>query len=355
MRRAVVLAAAAAFALVLAREASAHAVVSPPVAKAKVLQQFTLSVPTEEEGATTTKIEMTVPSGFAIDSFEAEPGWKRSEQATGSGEEKTIQKVTWTGGKVPTDEDAVFRLNASVDSSKKYTVKVRQTYSNGKIVDWTGSESSDTPAPLVEGRRADRRRDRRAAGNRGAGYPGSAARVRRAALLASMAVAALAMPATAWAHAALLRTVPSASRTVNKAPAQVSLTYSEPVEPRFAIVSVTDATGRQVTAGAPRRAPGAPQTLVTPLEHVPEGWYLVFWRVISADGHPVRGAFTFAVGPNPGPPPQFRVPSLSETATTPQLLIARWVVFLSTLTALGLFVLRFLIARPVTRRVSGTR
>jgi len=169
-----------------------------------------------------------------------------------------------------------------------------------------------------------------------------------------MAVAALAMPATAWAHAALLRTVPSASRTVNKAPAQVSLTYSEPVEPRFAIVSVTDATGRQVTAGAPRRAPGAPQTLVTPLEHVPEGWYLVFWRVISADGHPVRGAFTFAVGPNPGPPPQFRVPSLSETATTPQLLIARWVVFLSTLTALGLFVLRFLIARPVTRRVSGT-
>ena len=137
--------------LVFGATASAHAIMSPPVAKAKVLQQFTLSVPTEEEGATTTKIEMTVPSGFAIDSFEAEPGWKRSEQATGSGEEKTIQKVTWTGGKVPTDEDAVFRFNASVDSSKKYTVKVRQAYSNGKIVDWTGSESSDTPAPLVDG------------------------------------------------------------------------------------------------------------------------------------------------------------------------------------------------------------
>ena len=37
----------------------------------------------------------------------------------------------------------------------------------------------------------------------------------------------------------------------------------------------------------------------------PEGWYLVYWRVISVDGHPVRGAFTFAVGPNPGPQPQF--------------------------------------------------
>jgi copper transport protein len=178
--------------------------------------------------------------------------------------------------------------------------------------------------------------------------------MRRLALLAVAAAAALALPAAAWAHAALLRTEPVASRTINTAPGEVRLTYSEPVEPRFAIVSVTAASGRQVTAGDPERAPGQPQTLVTPLEKVPEGWYLVFWRVISADGHPVRGAFTFAIGPNPGPPPQFQVPSLSETATTTQLLIARWAVFLSLFAALGLFVLRTLIARPVTRMVSGT-
>jgi copper transport protein len=177
--------------------------------------------------------------------------------------------------------------------------------------------------------------------------------MRRGGLVAAVAVAALALPASAWAHAALLRTVPEASRTVNAAPPQVRLTYSEPVEPRFAIVSVTDSNGRQVTSGTPASAPGSPQTLVTPLKHVPEGWYLVFWRVISADGHPVRGAFTFAVGPNPGPPPQFRVPSLSETATTTQLLISRWAMFLSVLSALGLFVLRTLIARPVVRSVRG--
>ena len=176
--------------------------------------------------------------------------------------------------------------------------------------------------------------------------------MRRAAVLA-VALAALALPASAWAHAALLRTTPSASGTVNVAPSQVTLAYSEPVEPRFAIVSVTNAAGRQVTSGEPRSAPGSPQTLVTPLQRVPEGWYLVFWRVISADGHPVRGAFTFAVGPNPGPPPQFQVPSLSETATTTRLLISRWVAFLSLLAALGLFVLRSLIARPVVRAVRG--
>jgi uncharacterized protein YcnI len=151
MRKAVVTAVAATGALALAPAAFGHAALSPPVAKAKVLQQFTLSVPTEEEGATTTSVELSVPSGFAIDSFEPARGWKRSEQASGSGEEKVIQKVTWTGGKVPTDEDAVFRFNASLDSSKTYTVKVRQTYSSGKVVDWSGSESSDTPAPRVEG------------------------------------------------------------------------------------------------------------------------------------------------------------------------------------------------------------
>ena len=179
--------------------------------------------------------------------------------------------------------------------------------------------------------------------------------MRRAALLTAVAVAALALPAAAWAHAALLKTVPEASRTINAPPPEVRLTYSEPIEPRFAIVSVTDAGGRQVTSGPPAAAAGSPQTLVTPLRKVPEGWYLVFWRAISADGHPVRGVFTFAVGPNPGPQPQFRVPSLSETATTTRLLVTRWLVFLSVLTALGLFVLRALIARPVARVVRAPR
>jgi uncharacterized protein YcnI len=151
MRFVLLAAAAAGATLALADNAFAHAIVSPPVAKSKVSQQFTLSVPTEEEGATTTEIELTLPSGFALDSFEPTPGWKRTEQATGSGEERVIQKVTWTGGKVPTDEDAVFRFNGSLDSSKNYTFSVRQTYSNGKVVDWTGPESSDTPAPVVEG------------------------------------------------------------------------------------------------------------------------------------------------------------------------------------------------------------
>jgi len=169
-----------------------------------------------------------------------------------------------------------------------------------------------------------------------------------------VAVVALVAPAAAWAHAALLRTSPSASVVVNSPPARVLLTYSEAVEPRFAIVSVTDAGGNRVTAGPPQRSASNADTLFVPLVRTSPGWYLVYWRVISVDGHPVRGAFTFAVGPNPGPAPQFVIPSISETAATPRLLIARWIVFLSLMSAIGLYVLRVITARPVIRAVRGS-
>ena len=148
--RALVVALAASAALVLAECAFAHAEVSPSVALSKSGQLFTLAVPTEEENATTTKVELTPPSGFAIDSFAPSPGWKRQVRQTGSGEEAVVQKVTWSGGNVPTGEDAIFQFLATPTASKTYTFPVRQTYSNGKIVSWTGSESSDTPAPTVE-------------------------------------------------------------------------------------------------------------------------------------------------------------------------------------------------------------
>jgi copper transport protein len=171
----------------------------------------------------------------------------------------------------------------------------------------------------------------------------------RSALLAGAVT--LALPASAWAHAALLRTQPSASGVVNGSPARVTLTYSEAVEPRFAIVSVTDAGGHDVATARPARSPSNPDQLFVPVRHLDRGWYLVYWRAISADGHPVRGAFTFAVGPNEGPAPQFVIPSLHETATTIPLLVSRWVVFVSLMCAVGLLAFRLLIARPLLRTV----
>jgi copper transport protein len=157
------------------------------------------------------------------------------------------------------------------------------------------------------------------------------------------ALAVLAAPAEAQAHAELVRAVPAASGLVDRPPATVRLTFSEPVEPRFASISVTDAAGRREQTAAPRE--GDDRTLVVPLKRLRQGWYLVYWRAISDDGHPVRGAYTFAVGPVPGPAPKFAIPSTSETAATPRLLVARWIVLLSAMAAIGLFVMRIGIAR----------
>jgi uncharacterized protein YcnI len=151
MRRRIALSALVALAaLLFSSTAWAHARVSPPEALSNQLQWFTLAVPTEKENAATTTIELTPPQGFGIDSFAPSPGWKRTVQQTGSGEEATVTKVTWSGGHTPTGEDSVFGFLASTSGKGTYTFDVKQTYSDGSIVDWNGPESADAPAPVVE-------------------------------------------------------------------------------------------------------------------------------------------------------------------------------------------------------------
>jgi uncharacterized protein YcnI len=147
-----VLAPVAALALLAAESAGAHAHISPPVGLARSGELYSLAVPTEKEGVTTTKIALTVPQGFSIDSFVPAAGWKRETQQTGSGESTVIQKVTWsaTAGGVPTEEDALFQFLGRAGAAKTYTFAVQQTYSDGSVVDWSGPETSDTPSPTVE-------------------------------------------------------------------------------------------------------------------------------------------------------------------------------------------------------------
>jgi uncharacterized protein YcnI len=136
--------------LVLVPAAFAHARVSPAVSLSGKLQLYSLVVPTEKENLTTTRIVLTVPNGFGIDSFVPSPGWKRHIQQTGSGDGAVVQKVTWIGGKVPTGEDSLFQFLGQPASSGTYTFRVEQTYSDGSIVDWSGSESSAAPAPTIQ-------------------------------------------------------------------------------------------------------------------------------------------------------------------------------------------------------------
>jgi uncharacterized protein YcnI len=131
--------------------ALAHARVSPAVSLSGQLQLYSLAVPTEKENATTTKIVLTVPTGFGIDSFVPPPtGWNQSVKSTGSGDNAIVQQVTWTGGKTPTGQDSMFQFLAQPAKPGTYTFHVQQTYSDGSIVSWTGPESSAAPAPTIQ-------------------------------------------------------------------------------------------------------------------------------------------------------------------------------------------------------------
>jgi uncharacterized protein YcnI len=138
-------------ALVLPAVASAHARLSPAVSLANKLQLYSLAVPTEKSGLTTTKLVMTVPSGFGIDSYvpPAAP-WHVQLAQTGSGDSAVITRVTLTGGKTPTGEDTLFQFLAQPSAAKTYTFQVEQTYSDGSIVNWAGPESAAAPAPTIQ-------------------------------------------------------------------------------------------------------------------------------------------------------------------------------------------------------------
>ena len=148
--RLVVVACAVTVGLVAAASASAHARMSPSVSLANELQLYSLAIPTEKANAYTTQIVLTVPKGFSIDSFVPSPGWNRVEQSTGSGEDTVVTQVTWSGGHTPTEEDSLFQFLAQPSAAGTYTFHVEQTYSDGSIVDWTGPESSDAPAPTID-------------------------------------------------------------------------------------------------------------------------------------------------------------------------------------------------------------
>jgi uncharacterized protein YcnI len=150
-RRLVWVALALAVSLVTPAGAWAHARVSPPVSVSGRLQLYSLAVPTEKSNLTTSKIVMTVPDGFGIDSFvPPPPGWTQQVQQSGSGDSAVVTRVTWTGGKTPTGEDSLFQFLAQPASAKTYTFQVEQTYSDGSIVDWAGPESAPAPAPSIE-------------------------------------------------------------------------------------------------------------------------------------------------------------------------------------------------------------
>ena len=112
------------------------------------------------------------------------------------------------------------------------------------------------------------------------------------ALLCGVVLSAFAAGNT-WAHAVLMKAAPESGAQLAVAPKELELAFNENVGPVF--FKVLDRSGREVGAPAEIRIDG--NSLFLPLgAPLEKGTYVVSYRVISADTHPVGGSFAFAIG-----------------------------------------------------------
>ncbi|MFJ8606005.1 copper resistance CopC/CopD family protein [Streptomyces sp. NPDC093675] len=115
------------------------------------------------------------------------------------------------------------------------------------------------------------------------------------ALLLAVAGTLFGGAAPASAHAALLGSDPAQGSVVDKAPTQITLNFSEKVALSDGSFKVLDPKGQRVDTGKPAELTGTMYGVkVQP--GLPRGTYTVTYQVVSADSHPVSGAFTFSVG-----------------------------------------------------------
>ncbi|HEX5452123.1 MAG TPA: copper resistance protein CopC [Candidatus Limnocylindrales bacterium] len=110
---------------------------------------------------------------------------------------------------------------------------------------------------------------------------------------------AVAHPGMVAAHALLRSSSPTANSSLAGPPQEVSLTFTEPPDPRLSTVEVLDSSGKVQAGnvGTAKTAPGQPATLQLDLPDLPNGVYTITWRTVSSvDGHLAAGSFAFSVG-----------------------------------------------------------
>ncbi len=157
------------------------------------------------------------------------------------------------------------------------------------------------------------------------------------ALLSGLALLGLAAPAAA--HASLISTTPRPDQVLAAAPKTVSLTFSDAIDLKTALVQVLEPSGAPLAVGDPVHVAAKPNTLeVTLPVELAQGTRTVLYRVVSADGHPLQGSFRFSVG-------------VATASATPDALvsdggalglylgIARWVAFVGLALAVGTLLL----------------
>jgi periplasmic copper chaperone A len=144
--------------------AQAHVTLQPNTAVAGAYTRLDVRVPNERDDASTTKVEVQFPDGFAAASYEPVAGWdvKVTKKTldkpvqTDDGEiTEGVNTISWTAKSkadaIPPGAFEDFGLSVQIPgkAGDKLTFKALQTYTGGEVVRWIGAEDSDNPAPSV--------------------------------------------------------------------------------------------------------------------------------------------------------------------------------------------------------------
>lgn len=156
-------------------------------------------------------------------------------------------------------------------------------------------------------------------------------------LLGVVAVAALAWPAAALAHASILHQRPEFGSRLPTSPREIVLRFDEAVKVLPSWIRVYGADGRQY-AGRTRTRPDA-RFVEAPVLRVPRGGYTVRWRALSDDGHVVSGVFTFGVR-HAAPPVTSAYGASGPTRTED---VVRWLYFAALALLIGSLAFRLLV------------
>jgi methionine-rich copper-binding protein CopC len=117
--------------------------------------------------------------------------------------------------------------------------------------------------------------------------------MRRLALAGMIPLLLLLATGEVSAHASLDRAEPRVGNKVATAPREVTLWFTQKLEPAFSTISVTDSAGQRVDSGKTRVSGNQ---MSVPLRAGGAGTYRVNWHVLSVDSHSTDGSFTFQVG-----------------------------------------------------------
>jgi uncharacterized protein len=144
--------------------AQAHVLVVPDTAPQGAEMRLDIRVPNERDDATTTKVDVLLPRGFAEALPQPVPGWSAKithvklnppVQTDDGPITEGVSRITWTatskasGTPVGDFQDFALEVLVPGKAGSTLTFKALQTYSNGTVVRWIGAKDSDTPAPTL--------------------------------------------------------------------------------------------------------------------------------------------------------------------------------------------------------------